>query len=194
MKTVLFILSIVILSACSPKPESSVQSEAIQAPIVSTAAGQPEMKSSLPDLGLAPELTTEVWLNTPMPLRISDLKGNVVMLEMWTYGCINCRNVIPSLKDFHSKYAKEGLVIIGNHFPEFDQERDLQNLTDSVKKLGILYPVAQDNDGMTWRAYNNKYWPTLYLIDKTGHIRYTHIGEGNYEKTEEAIQSLLAEK
>jgi hypothetical protein len=102
--------------------------------------------------------------------------------------------VIPSLKEWHSKYASQGLVIIGNHYPEFGYEEDLANLKDAVARHEIEYAVAQDNDGHTWRAYKNRYWPTLYLIDKTGHLRYVHIGEGRYHETEAAIQALLAEQ
>jgi len=149
--------------------------------------------ASLPDLGPAPELTNDIWLNVPSPLRIADLQGKVVIVEMWTFGCINCQHVIPSLKDWHSKYADRGLVIIGNHYPEFSYEEDLDNVKDAVDRLGIEYAVAQDNGGKTWRAYKNHYWPTLYLIDKNGHIRYVHIGEGRYAETEQNIQSLLAE-
>lgn len=101
--------------------------------------------------------------------------------------------MIPSLRELHNKYADEGLVIIGNHYPEFSYEKDLDNLKQAVIDLNIPYPVAQDNERATWGAYNNRYWPTLYLIDKRGHIRYTHIGEGAYEETEAAVQALLAE-
>ena len=101
--------------------------------------------------------------------------------------------MIPSLRELHKKYEDEGLVIIGNHYPEFNYERDLENLKQAVIDLDIPYPVAQDNDRATWAAYENRYWPTLYLIDKNGHIRYTHIGEGKYAETEEAIQALLGE-
>jgi len=149
--------------------------------------------TSLSDLGLAPELTNETWLNVDAPLRIADLRGKVVILEMWTFGCINCQNVMPSLKEWHSKYKDEGLVIIGNHFPEFSYEADLDNLKNAIAEDGIEYAVAQDNNGDTWRAYKNNYWPTLYLIDKQGHIRYVHIGEGRYKQTEENIKALLAE-
>ena len=161
--------------------------------------GVPEMDStmlkivSLPDLGLAPELTNNTWLNVDSPLRLADLHGKVVIVEMWTFGCINCQNVMPSLKEWHSKYADQGLVIIGNHFPEFSYEKDLQNLKNAIAENGIEYAVAQDNNGDTWRAYRNHYWPTLYLIDKQGHIRYVHIGEGRYKETEENIKSLLEE-
>lgn len=150
--------------------------------------------ASLPDLGPAPELAGDVWLNSPSPLRLADLRGKVVIIEMWTFGCINCQHVIPSLKDWHSRYAEQGLVIIGNHFPEFGYEADLENLKEAVRRSGIQYPVVQDNDGVTWSAYNNHYWPALYLIDKRGRLRYVHIGEGAYRETEAAIQTLLAER
>ena len=149
--------------------------------------------ASLPDLGAAPELTNDTWLNTEAPLRLADLRGNVILLEMWTFGCINCQNVMPSLKEWHGKYHDDGLVIIGNHYPEFSFEEDLANLKDAVERYGIEYPVAQDNDGATWKAYQNRYWPTLYLIDKQGRIRYVHIGEGRYQQTEENIKALLGE-
>jgi thiol-disulfide isomerase/thioredoxin len=126
-------------------------------------------------------------------LRLADLRGRVVLLEMWTFGCINCQNVMPALKEWHAKYSDEGLVIIGNHYPEFSFEEDLVNLKDAVERYEIEYPVAQDNDGATWKAYQNRYWPTLYLIDKQGQIRYVHIGEGRYRQTEEYIKLLLEE-
>jgi thiol-disulfide isomerase/thioredoxin len=148
---------------------------------------------TLPDLGPAPELTGTVWLNTQAPLRLADLYGKVVALEMWTFGCINCQHVMPALKEWHARYKDQGLVLIGNHYPEFDYEADLDNLKDAIARYDIQYAVAQDNDGRTWRAYNNHYWPVIYLIDKRGHIRYIHIGEGAYAETEAAIQALLAE-
>lgn len=149
--------------------------------------------ASLPDLGPAPELTNTTWLNTDSPLRLADLREKVVALEMWTFGCINCQHVMPSLKQWDQTYRDQGLVIIGNHFPEFSFEQDLTNLQNAVAENEIKYAVAQDNDGATWKAYKNQYWPALYLIDKKGHIRYVHIGEGEYQKTEDAIQTLLAE-
>lgn len=154
----------------------------------------PNQPAALPDLGLAPELTNDIWLNVDSPLRLADLRGKVVLLEMWTFDCINCKNVLPSLKHWHSKYAGQGLVVIGNHYPEFNYEADLENLRNAVSSYGIEYAVAQDNEGVTWRAYRNQYWPTLYLIDKQGHIRYVHIGEGRYIETEENIQILLGEE
>jgi peroxiredoxin len=98
------------------------------------------------------------------------------------------------LKEYHSKYKDQGLVVIGNHYPEFAYEKELDNVKKTIAQYGIEYAVAQDNDGTTWRAYENRYWPTLYLIDKQGHIRYVHIGEGRYQETEENIQALLAEE
>lgn len=97
------------------------------------------------------------------------------------------------MREWNSKYADQGLVVIGNHYPEFNYEKDLDNLAQAVADLGIEYPIAQDNDGKTWRAFGNRYWPTKYLIDKRGRIRYRHIGEGRYAETEAAIQTLLAE-
>ena len=101
--------------------------------------------------------------------------------------------MIPSLREWHNQYADQGLVVIGNHYPEFSFERDLDNLKEALVRLEVPYPVAQDNERKTWGAYNNRYWPTLYLIDKNGNIRYKHIGEGRYAETEAAILSLLAE-
>ncbi len=150
-------------------------------------------KTPFPDLGLAPELNNDVWLNAAAPLKLASLRGKVVLLNMWTYGCFNCKRVVPYLNDWHAKYAAQGLVIIGNHFAEFDEERDFNNLKRAVKNLGIYYPVVVDNEGKTWRDYNNYFWPTLYLIDKGGHVRYTRIGEGAYKETEAAIQELLAQ-
>lgn len=148
----------------------------------------------LKDMGPAPELHNKIWLNVEKPLHLADLRGKVVLLEMWTFDCINCQHVMPSLKGWHEKYGNKGLVLIGNHYPEFDFEADLNNLKDAIKRFDIRYAVAQDNDAATWSAYHNNYWPALYLIDKTGHIRYVHVGEGAYEETEQAIANLLAEE
>lgn len=187
MKRALLGLFALLLFGCGTRQGASVQEE-----VTPMETAMPKT-ASLPDLGPAPELTNSTWLNVDGPLRLADLRGKVVIVEMWTLGCINCQNVIPSLKEWHSRYKDAGLVIIGNHFPEFSYEQDLENLKDAVSKFEIEYAVAQDNNGDTWRAYKNHYWPTLYLIDKQGHIRYVHIGEGRYEETEENIKALLAE-
>ena len=159
-----------------------------------TPSSQAPRLASLPDRGEAPELTDQTWLNTPTPLHLSDLRGKVVLLEMWTFDCTNCRHTIPHLNAWYAKYAGQGLLIIGNHFPEFPYEADLVNLKKAVQDLGIKYPVIQDNAGATWNAYKNNYWPAIYLIDKFGHIRYIQIGEGAYDITEAAFKDLLAEK
>lgn len=176
MKRLLFGLIALILFGCAPQTDSAMSKLA-----------------SLPDLGPAPELTNDTWLNVDAPLRLANLRGKVVIVEMWTFGCINCQNVMPALKEWHNQYKEAGLVIIGNHFPEFSYERDLENLKTAVVQNDIQYAVAQDNNGATWQAYKNIYWPALYLIDKQGRIRYIHIGEGNYKETEQNIQALLAE-
>ncbi len=152
-----------------------------------------QQTSSLPNLGKAPELAgISGWINSP-PLNISGLKGKVVLTDFWTYTCINCIRTLPYLNSWHEKYHDKGLVIIGVHTPEFEFEKNYNNVKVAVDQYGIKYAVAQDNDYATWRAFNNKYWPRKYLIDKDGNIRYDHIGEGGYAETEEAIQQLLRE-
>lgn len=192
-KWLLLVFILLSLAACSPTRLDASRPEPGNGPTESSTTTTSLNRSNLPDRGPAPELENAVWVNTDQPLRLKNLRGNVVLLEMWTYGCINCRNVIPYVRGWHEKYAEQGLVVIGNHYPEFSHERDLENLKEAVKHLEVPYPVAQDNDGKTWNAYGNRYWPTAYLIDKHGHIRYVQIGEGNYERTEAAIQELLAE-
>ncbi|MFN8374348.1 MAG: SH3 domain-containing protein [Anaerolineae bacterium] len=150
--------------------------------------------ASLAQYGIAPELNNSAWFNSDVPLRLADVRGQVVLLEFWTFDCINCIRTLPYVQRWHETYASQGLVVIGDHFPEFDYERDIQNVRAAAARLGITYAIAQDNDGATWRAYNQRYWPTMYLIDKWGTIRYFHIGEGAYEQTEAAIQALLAER
>jgi thiol-disulfide isomerase/thioredoxin len=173
--------------------EQKVTEKPVDAPASQPATPSPAASADLPDYGLAPELENSVWLNVDRPLRLQDLRGKVVLLDMWTFGCINCQHVIPSLRSWYQDYKDQGLVVIGNHFPEFQYESELGNLKDAIQRLDVPYPVAQDNDGNTWRAYDNHYWPSLYLIDKNGHIRYRHIGEGAYQETEAAIKTLLAE-
>ena len=187
MKRLLFGLLALILFGCASQQRGSIQSQQMEEPAMPKLA-------SLPDLGPAPELTNDIWLNVDAPLRLANLRGKVVIIDMWTFGCINCQHVIPSLKDWYSKYADQGLIIIGNHFPEFSYEEDLANVKEAVARYGIEYAVAQDNEGATWQAYKNHYWPALYLIDKQGHIRYVHVGEGQYQETEENIKALLAEE
>jgi thiol-disulfide isomerase/thioredoxin len=141
----------------------------------------------------APDITNETWLNCP-PLHLDDLKGKVVMVEFWTFGCYNCRNVEPYVKGWYRKYADQGFLVIGVHSPEFSYERDVEHVRRYISEHEIDFPVSIDNDFSTWNHYGNRYWPAMYLIDKQGVIRYIRIGEGGYQETEGLIQGLLAEE
>jgi cytochrome c biogenesis protein CcdA/thiol-disulfide isomerase/thioredoxin len=144
----------------------------------------------------APELTgIETWINTAEddPLTLASLRGRVVLVDFWTYSCINCLRTLPHLKAWDAAYRDAGLTIVGVHSPEFAFERVPDNVRSAVDRLGIRYPVALDNDFATWRAYSNQYWPAKYLIDRTGRVRFHHFGEGAYEDTERRIRLLLGE-
>ncbi|HVS24845.1 MAG TPA: cytochrome c biogenesis protein DipZ [Gammaproteobacteria bacterium] len=149
--------------------------------------------SSLPVVGKLPPLdgVTE-WLNSP-PLTADGLRGHVVVVDFWTYSCINCLRALPYVKAWYEKYRNQGLVVIGVHAPEFAFEKDVRNVRREVRDLGIEYPVAVDNDYALWRAFGNQYWPAHYFIDARGDIRHTHFGEGEYDVSERVIQQLLAE-
>ncbi len=130
------------------------------------------------------------WLNSS-PLMIGDLVGNVVLVQFWTFSCINCQRTLPYVTRWHEQYTSQGLKIIGVHTPEFAFERDVNNIKDAMQRYGINYTVAVDNEFKTWKAYGNEYWPHLYLADRQGNLRYDHIGEGAYNRTEQMIQQLL---
>jgi len=148
----------------------------------------------LPNLGPAPEFVgITKWLNTDKPLKMSDLKGKVVLVDFWTYTCINCIRTLPFVTSWYEKYKDKGFVVIGVHTPEFEFEKKTANVENAIKQYAIHYPVAQDNDYKTWTAYNNQYWPAEYLIDADGNIRRTHFGEGEYDQSEMAIKKLLEE-
>ncbi|WP_219094472.1 cytochrome c biogenesis protein DipZ [Pseudomonas sp. UMAB-40] len=148
---------------------------------------------ALPIEGNLPPLDGAVqWLNSP-PLTAQALKGKVVLVDFWTYSCINCLRTLPYVKAWAEKYRDQGLVVIGVHAPEFAFERDVGNVTKAMKNLGINYPVAIDNDYKIWRAFNNEYWPAHYFADAQGRIRYHHFGEGEYAESERVIQQLLRE-
>ncbi|MEK1934137.1 MAG: cytochrome c biogenesis protein DipZ [Pararhizobium sp.] len=143
--------------------------------------------------GIAPPLDGAVeWLNSK-PLTASDLRGKVVLVDFWTYSCINCIRTVPYVRAWAEKYKDEGLVVIGVHAPEFAFEKKIDNVRKAVEDFGIGYPIAIDNDFRIWRAFDNSYWPAHYLIDAKGQLRYHHFGEGNYAQTENAIQDLLRE-
>jgi cytochrome c biogenesis protein CcdA/thiol-disulfide isomerase/thioredoxin len=150
----------------------------------------------LNDIGPAPEFTeTEDWFNTPgdKPLTMKGLRGKVVLIDFWTYSCINCIRTLPYLNAWNKRYAKDGLVIVGVHTPEFPFEREASNVEEAIKTEGIEYPVVQDNESGTWNAYGNLYWPAEYFVDAKGEVRYAHFGEGEYEEKEQVIRELLAE-
>lgn len=152
------------------------------------------MDQMLPNLGKAPEFTgIYKWLNTKKPLTLKGLRGKVVLIDFWTYTCINCIRTLPYVTSWYDKYKDKGLVVVGVHTPEFEFEKNTANVLNAIKQYKIHYPVAQDNDYETWRAYDNHYWPAKYLIDKDGNIRYYHFGEGEYDTTEHNIRLLLAE-
>ena len=141
----------------------------------------------------APEFKgTQEWINSE-PLTMESLRGNVVLIDFWTYTCVNCIRTLPFLQEWYDRYADEGLVIVGVHTPEFEFEKIFDNVVEATKDEGVAWPVVQDNEFSVWRSYSNRYWPAKYLIDQSGVVRYTHFGEGKYGETEEMIRELLAE-
>ena len=150
--------------------------------------------AGLHDHGTAPEFTgIERWLNSP-PLQLEGLRGKVVLVDFWTYSCINCIRTLPHVNRWAEAYQAAGLVVVGVHTPEFAFERSTSNVEAAIRRFGIKHPVAQDNRYATWKAYANQYWPAHYLVDARGRIRYKHFGEGDYARTEAAIQQLLNER
>lgn len=141
----------------------------------------------------APEFSgIDQWLNSE-PLSMKQLRGKVVLVDFWTYDCINCINTLSHVVQWHDKYKDKGLVVIGVHTPEYAFERKTENVRTALKRFDIRYPIAQDNRYQTWNAYNNRYWPAFYLVNKTGQVVYSHFGEGQYEQTEARIRQLLAQ-
>jgi thiol-disulfide isomerase/thioredoxin len=133
------------------------------------------------------------WLNSG-PLSITDLRGKVVLVDFWTYGCINCRRTLPYVTKLYDTYKERGLVVVGVHTPESPFEKVIGNVRTAIERHGIKYPVAQDNDYATWNAYHNQYWPAQYIIDQNGKIVFEHTGEGQYDEIERTIQKLLIHK
>ncbi|MFI5265385.1 MAG: thioredoxin family protein, partial [Candidatus Levyibacteriota bacterium] len=145
------------------------------------------------DVPAADFLGITQWLNTDNKISIKDLKGKVVLVDFWTYTCINCIRTLPYVTSWYDKYHNLGFTVIGIHTPEFEFEKNTQNVQNAIKQFNIHYPVGQDNNYATWNNYNNQYWPAEYLIDAQGNIRRTHFGEGEYDQMEKAIQALIAE-
>ncbi len=186
----------------SLRPESRFvvrQKEAATAPVAATAVGVaiPGVKTpALPDLGPAAEFThNQDWFNTPggKPLTLASMRGHVVIVDFWTYTCINCIRTLPFLKGLYATYHRYGLDVVGVETPEFTFEQEASNVAQAIKSDGIRYPVVQDNDYGTWNAYQNQYWPAEYLIDAHGRVRHTQFGEGNYKEDEAAVRALLYE-
>ncbi|HEX3253454.1 MAG TPA: peptide-methionine (R)-S-oxide reductase MsrB [Pyrinomonadaceae bacterium] len=140
----------------------------------------------------APEISRGNWINSD-PLTLNSLRGRVVIVDFWTFGCYNCRNTLPSLKSWDARYRDKGLTIIGVHTPELEIERNLETVRREIAKLDIRYPVVTDNDNSTWNSYKVEAWPTWFVIDKAGRVRWMHVGEGAYDETERLIKQLLAE-
>ncbi|MEK6823279.1 MAG: redoxin domain-containing protein, partial [Nanoarchaeota archaeon] len=196
----IIVASVIYLEGQKVAPPTTVQPEppgAPQAqgePITPPVPPTPDAQAKASKYSMAPELSGIVgYINAEEGLKIADFRGKVVLIDFWTYSCINCLRTLPFLKEWHRKYADEGLVIIGVHTPEFEFEKEYDNVKSFMMKNGIEYRVVQDNDYATWRAFKNRFWPRKYLIDADGFIRYDHIGEGAYDETEEKIQELLEE-
>jgi thiol-disulfide isomerase/thioredoxin len=197
----------IILAACGggSTPASTEDPSATERPAIETqSVAQEQATPTSPppavvttartgDEPVAAELTKIAgWINSE-PFTIESQRGKVVLVDFWTYTCINCIRTFPFLRDWHEKYADQGLVILGVHTPEFEFEKIRDNVVRTAAEHGLEYAIAQDNDFGTWRAYENRFWPAKYLIDKDGYIRYTHFGEGSYDETEQKIRELLAE-
>lgn len=179
-------------SAACEGPSSAVP----RAPASASESRLRAIAATLPDAGPAPEFTeTQDWFNTPggRPLTLEQLRGKVVLIDFWTYTCINCIRTLPYLKAWYATYHHEGFEIVGVHTPEFAFEHEASNVAAAIRRFDIHYPVVQDNRYGTWDAYGNEYWPADYLIDAAGKVRYATFGEGDYERTETAIRALLAE-
>src|SRR5882757_5431561 len=152
---------------------------------VAMAAAMAEQSQTAPDF-----VGINNWFNS-QPLKLADLRGKVVLVDFWTYGCVNCVNTLPHVTELYSKYRDRGLVVVGVHTPEFPFERSASNVQAALKRHGIAYPVAQDNDSQTWNAYRNQYWPAQYIVDQSGKIVFQHDGEGQYEQIDRTIARLL---
>jgi thiol-disulfide isomerase/thioredoxin len=142
-------------------------------------------------VGKAPELQSiGGWINSE-PLTLSGLRGKVVFLDFWTYGCFNCQNTLPEMEKLHTNYGSEGLIVIGVHTPEFPYERKRENVERAVTSAGLTYPIALDTDNATWKLYGNHYWPRQTIIDEKGEVAFEHIGEGDYPEIEAKVLELL---
>jgi len=181
-------------------PESAPQAEivaTVQVVAVAPTVAPAPTSSGYPEGGPQPVVKPEIvavtnWINSePTTIEAELARGNIVLVDFWTYTCINCLRTMPHLKAWYEKYADHGLTIIGVHTPEFEFEKDTDNVLEAVDRIGVRWPVAQDNNERTWRRFGNRYWPAKYLFSPEHEIVYTHIGEGDYAETELAIREQL---
>jgi cytochrome c biogenesis protein CcdA/thiol-disulfide isomerase/thioredoxin len=181
------------LQGLETSDSASDRIDGLLGPRSGVAAAAADAEDELEDFGPAPEFAgIDAWLNSG-PLTMKELRGKVVVIDFWTYSCINCLRTLPYLKRWDEAYRHDGLVLVGVHTPEFAFERERSNVADAVERLGLEYPVALDSDYGTWEAWGNRYWPAKYFVDRAGHVRYAHFGEGEYEKSERIIRELLDE-
>jgi thiol-disulfide isomerase/thioredoxin len=160
--------------------------------ICNEAARPQPMVTAAANQDIAPDFTgINNWFNSK-PLSLADLRGKVVLVNFWTYGCVNCVNTLPHVIELYAKYKDKGLVVVGVHTPEFPFERSASRVQAALKRHGISYPVAQDNDSRTWNAYRNQYWPAQYIIDQNGRIVFEHAGEGRYDEIDRTVARLLS--
>lgn len=185
------VLAVVSVGAIAVSRRTSGQKIVKAAAPAAPASAAAKPVVTLPVLSpSAPDVVPAGWINTP-GLTPADLEGKVVLYEFWTFGCYNCKNVLPHVKAWHARYAKDGLITLSIHTPEFDYEGKVENIQKFVTENEITYPVALDPDSHIWQAFQNHYWPNMYLHDQQGQRRYEHIGEGSYDETEDAIRLLL---
>jgi thiol-disulfide isomerase/thioredoxin len=190
------ILAVIIVGAVSSLSMYFSSLEKLKSPESETSkVGISSANLDKSNYKIAPDLTgISHYINTTPEELAKNMKGKVVLYDFWTYSCINCLRTLPYITAWSEKYANEGLLIIGIHSPEFEFEKDPNNVEMAVSKYGISYPVVMDNDMKTWNSFENRYWPRKYIADDEGYIRYDHIGEGEYEQTEKVIQELLKER
>jgi thiol-disulfide isomerase/thioredoxin len=185
-----------IIAGCGKMPGDNLPSSSAITPktIESSLSTPSPTFAAKPSGRQIPEIQgIETWLNSA-PIKLSEQKGKVILLQFWTFGCINCQRTLPSIIKWHKDYASQGLLVVSIHAPELAFERSINNVKKAVQQRGITYPVAIDSNFTTWKAFDNHYWPHLFLADRQGILRYDHIGEGAYEQTEQKILELLSER
>lgn len=174
------------------RPQLSKLTDGGNTKLANCPSGAKELRD---DCGAAPDIEATQWLNTPgnKGIELSSLRGKVALIDFWTYACVNCQRSVPHVEKWYETYREAGLQVIGVHTPEYSFERDIGNIKDGIKRLNISYPVAVDNEYATWTNYRNRYWPSVFLVDARGQVRYLHLGEGKYDTTEKMIRELLVD-